>query len=108
MGYIMVTKERIMECCDECRKTVRSEKEKRTIKNRLNRIAGQLNGISNMIDEDKYCDDVLIQLSAVDKAIKSLANHIVERHMETCVVRDIKAGKTEIISEVVNLFKRFQ
>ncbi len=97
-----------MDRCNECKRTVRSEKEKKAIKSRLNRIIGQLNGISNMIDEDKYCDDVLIQLSAVDKAIKSLANHIVERHMETCVVRDIKAGKTEIISEVVNLFKRFQ
>ena len=88
--------------------TVRSEEEKKDLKNRLNRIAGQLGGISKMIDEDKYCDDVLIQLSAVNSAVKSLANRILERHMETCVVRDIKNGNTDIINEVVNLFKRFQ
>ena len=95
------------ECC-ECRKTVRSEEEKRDLKNRLNRISGQIGGIGRMIDEDKYCDDVLIQLSAVHNAIKSLADKILERHMATCVVREIKSGNTEIISEVVNLIKRFQ
>ena len=96
------------ECCCECKMTVRTEEEKKDLKSRLNRITGQLNGIGKMIDEDKYCDDILIQLSAVNKAVKSLANLIVERHMETCVVREIKNGNTEIISEVVNLFKRFQ
>ena len=111
MGYIMniEIKERKgakMECCN--RTTERSDEEKREIKNRLNRIIGQLGGVIKMVDEDKYCDDILIQLSAVDKAVKSLANKIVERHMHTCVVRDIKAGKYEIIEEVVNLFRRFQ
>ncbi len=96
-----------MDCCN-CKKTVRSEQEKKSLKNRLNRISGQVNGISKMIDEDRYCDDILIQLSAINSAVKSLANTIVERHMSTCVVREIKNGNTEIISEVMNLFKRFQ
>lgn len=86
---------------------MRTEEEKRELKNRLNRIAGQIGGISKMIDDDKYCDDILIQLSAVNKALKSLASVIVERHMHTCVVRDIKNGNTDIIDEVVEMIKRF-
>ncbi len=94
-----------MDCCG--RTTMRTEEEKRELKNRLNRIAGQIGGISKMIDDDKYCDDILIQLSAVNKALKSLASVIVERHMHTCVVRDIKNGNTDIIDEVVEMIKRF-
>ena len=91
-----------------CKKTMRTDEEKNKIKSRINRIVGQLGGISKMIDEDRYCDDVLIQLSAIDQAVKSLADMILERHMQTCVIREIKNGNTEIISEIVNLFKRFQ
>lgn len=93
-------------CCEK--KTVRDEEEKKILHNRLNRIAGQINGISRMIDDDKYCDDVLIQLSAVNQSIKSLANHILERHMYSCVARDIQNGKLETIEEVLDLIKRFQ
>ena len=90
------------------KKTVRSESEKKTINNRLNRISGQIKGIQKMIAEDRYCDDVLIQLSAVDKSIKSLANHILENHMYNCVLNDMEKGNVEIIDEVVTLFRRFQ
>ena len=88
--------------------TKRSESEKKIINNRLNRIEGQVRGVKKMIEEDRYCDDVLIQLSAIDKSIKSLANHILENHMQTCVLKDLENGNYEIIDEVVNLFRRFQ
>ena len=91
-----------------CRKTVRSDAEKKTINNRLNRIEGQVKGVKKMIEEDRYCDDVLIQLSAIDKSVKSLANHILENHMYNCVLNDIEKGNIEIIDEVVSLFRRFQ
>lgn len=91
-----------------CKKTERSEEEKQIIKSKLNRISGQINGIKKMIEEDRYCDDVLIQLSAVNQAVKSLANHIIEKHIYGCVVRDIQNGDLEIIDEVVRLFRRFQ
>lgn len=93
-------------CCE--RKTVRPTKDKRAIIGRLNRLSGQINGVKNMVEADKYCDDILIQLSAINKSVKSLANFIVEKHMYNCVLEDIKAGKTEILSEVAALFKRFQ
>lgn len=88
--------------------TKRSESEKKIINNRLNRIEGQVRGVKKMIEEDRYCDDVLIQLSAIDKSVKSLANHILENHMQTCVLNDLENGNYEIIDEVVNLFRRFQ
>lgn len=95
------------QCCCE-KKTVRSEQEKKELQTRLNRIAGQLGGISRMVEEDRYCDDILIQLSAVNQSIKSLANHILEKHMYSCVVTDIEKGNFEVIDEVIQLFKRFQ
>ena len=95
------------ECCKN-KKTVRSDAEKKIINNRLNRIEGQVRGVKKMIEEDRYCDDVLIQLSAIDKSVKSLANHILENHMQTCVLKDLENGNYEIIDEVVNLFRRFQ
>ncbi len=97
-----------MEKCCKCKKTIRSEEDKKAITSRLNRISGQINGIKKMIEEDKYCDDVLIQLSAVNKSIKSLANLLIEKHMNTCVVREITNGNTEVLAEIVDLFKRFQ
>lgn len=93
-------------CCKK--QTKRSEQEKKTINNRLNRIEGQVRGVKKMIEEDRYCDDVLIQLSAINKSIKSLANHILENHMYNCVYNDLEKGNYEIIDEVVNLFRRFQ
>lgn len=93
-------------CCKK--QTKRSESEKKKINNRLNRIEGQVRGVKKMIEEDRYCDDVLIQLSAINKSIKSLANHILENHMQNCVYNDLEKGNYEIIDEVVNLFRRFQ
>ena len=75
---------------------------------RLNRITGQLQGIGRMVEEDRYCDDILIQLSAADKAIRSLAAYILDAHVHGCLIRDIRAGKTEVVDELVDLFKRFQ
>ena len=59
-----------------------------------------------MIDDDKYCKDILIQLLAIDKSIKSVSNEILKDHLFTCVVRDIKNGNTEVIDEVMELIRR--
>ena len=85
-----------------------SEEDKKELEKRINRIIGSLNGIKNMINEDRYCDDILIQLSAVDKSIKSLANQILDNHMHTCLIEHIENKDYEIIDEIVDLFRRFQ
>lgn len=92
----------------ENKKTCRSELEKKELTTRLAKLSGQINGIKKMIDEDRYCTDILIQLSAVDKAIKSLANVMINRHIHTCLVRDIKLDKEDTVDELFDLIKMFQ
>ena len=92
-------------CCGK--KTKRSLEEKKLIISRLNRINGQINGITKMVESDAYCNDVLIQLSAVKNAVKSLSTHILENHLFTCVSRDLENGELEAIDELISLFKRF-
>ena len=92
-------------CCGK--KTKRSLEEKKLIISRLNRINGQINGITKMVENDAYCNDVLIQLSAVKNAVKSLSTHILENHLFTCVSRDLENGELEAIDELISLFKRF-
>lgn len=92
-------------CCGK--KTKRNDDEKKLIINRLNRISGQINGITKMIENDAYCNDVLIQLSAVKNSVKSLSSHILENHLYTCVSRDLENGELETIDELISLFKRF-
>ena len=96
--------------CEMCNTKTkkRSDDEKKDLEIRLNRCIGQLNGIKKMIEEDRYCDDILIQLSAVNKSIKSVANIILDNHMHTCLIEHIENKDYEIIDEIVDLFKRFQ
>ena len=92
-------------CCNK--KTKRSPEEKKLIINRLNRISGQINGITKMIENDAYCNDVLVQLSAVKNSVKSLSTHILENHLYMCVTRDLENGDLDAIDELISLFKRF-
>lgn len=92
-------------CCSK--KTKRGEEEKKRIISRLNRISGQVNGISKMVENDAYCNDVLIQLAAVKSSIKSLSAYILENHLYTCVARDLENGEFDTIDEIISLFKRF-
>ena len=93
------------DCCSK--KTKRGSNEKKMIINRLNRINGQINGITKMVENDAYCNDVLIQLSAVKNSIKSLSSLILENHLYTCVTRDLENGELDTIDELISLFKRF-
>lgn len=92
-------------CCSK--KTKRSDEEKKLIISRLNRINGQVNGIIKMVENDAYCNDVLIQLSAVKNAVKSLSSHVLENHLYMCVTRDLENGELDTIDELISLFKRF-
>ncbi len=90
-----------------CKKTERNDKEKKQLLSRINRISGQVNGIKKMIDEDDYCNDILIQIVAAEKSLKSLANIMFENHIYRCVSNDLKKGNMEVVDELTSLFKRF-
>lgn len=94
-------------CCHH-KNTPRNTKEQKQLQNRINRIIGQLNGIKNMIDDNRYCGDILIQIGAVESALQSLGYVILQDHMQTCVAEEVKRGNEEILTEAVELIKKLK
>ncbi len=102
--------------CNECDKIIdnqrrlthRDEETKKDLSKRLNIIEGQIKGINQMIAEDRYCDDVLIQIVAASQALKSLRNQILETHLKTCVKQDVQNGKLDILDDVMQVIKKLQ
>ena len=97
-----------MECCVQKKHTPRDEETQKALQNRLNRIMGQLNGIKNMVDENRYCGDILIQVAAIQRALQSVGYMILQNHMETCVVEEIQQGNLQIVDEAVDLIKKLK
>lgn len=87
------------ECCHKTKE--RSEKEYKDLINRLSRIEGQVRGIKKMVENDAYCPDILIQVSAVNAALNSFNKVLLANHIRTCVSDDIRAGKDETVDELV-------
>lgn len=82
----------------------RDDAEKKQINNRIRRIEGQLKGIHQMIEQDVYCNDILIQISAVEQSIKSLGRLVLSNHLKSCVKDELLAGNDGIIDEVIASF----
>ncbi|MGD9347854.1 MAG: metal-sensitive transcriptional regulator [Candidatus Aminicenantes bacterium] len=79
---------------------------------RLKRIEGQIRGIQRMIENERYCIDILTQLSSVQGAIKGVEENILERHLKGCVQHSFSKGnktdKAEKIAEVIDVLKKFR
>ncbi len=88
--------------------TPREESKLRQLKNRLSRMVGQLNGIGRMLDENRYCGDILTQVAAVESALQAFGYLVLQEHMETCVVEEIQKGNTEVVEEAVELIKKLK
>ena len=88
-------------CCCHHKTKERSEKEYKDLIHRLNRIEGQIRGIQKMLENDAYCNDILIQSAAVNAAVNSFNKELLANHIRTCVARDIREGKDETIDELV-------
>ncbi|MCO7124914.1 metal-sensing transcriptional repressor [Sporolactobacillus shoreicorticis] len=87
----------------------RTSDEKRKIVNRLKRVEGQVRGIERMVEDDRYCVDILIQLSAVQAALQKIGFSILERHTKTCVAKAIEEGHgEEQINELLKVVKQFK
>ncbi|HIS69106.1 MAG TPA: metal-sensing transcriptional repressor [Candidatus Gallacutalibacter stercoravium] len=96
-------------CCHRHYKaTPRSEAELRQLQNRLKRMMGQLSGISRMLDENRYCGDILIQIAAIESALQAFGYQVLQDHLETCVVEEIQKGNTQVIDEAVSLIKKLK
>ena len=79
---------------------------------RLRKIEGQIRGVQKMIEEDRYCVDILQVLNSVQGAIEKVEDHILRRHLEGCVSHAVKSGsskeRNEKFSEIVELISKFR
>ena len=78
-----------------CRHKDRTPEEHKALLNRLSRIEGQVRGIARMVEEEKYCIDILTQVSAATKALQSVALGLLEEHMSSCMLDAARAGGDE-------------
>ena len=93
--------------CPGCqKKTMRSEEERKKLINRLKRVEGQIRGIIGMLENDAYCNDILIQSAAVNAAVNSFNKELLASHIRTCVARDIREGKDETIDELLRTLQK--
>ena len=92
--------------CNIHKTKIRDEKEYKDLMNRLNRIEGQVRGIKKMLEENAYCPDILIQVSAISSALNSFNKVLLDNHMNTCVVENIQKGNLEVVVELTNKLKK--
>jgi len=87
---------------------IRDEQDVRKLKNRLHRMMGQLSGIEKMIDENRYCGDILIQVGALESALQSFGYTLLDKHLHSCVVHEINNGNEKVLDEVMDLMKKLK
>ena len=93
-------------CCCGQKKKERSPEEFKKLIHRLNRIEGQIRGIRNMLENDAYCPDILVQSAAVNAAVNAFNKELLASHIRSCVANDIRAGHDEVIDELVSTMQK--
>ncbi len=94
-------------CCPGCaRKTERTEEQKKKLLNRLSRLEGQVRGVKKMIENDAYCNDVLVQSAAISAAVDAFSREVLRAHLHSCVIRDIREGRDEVADELMETLER--
>lgn len=90
-------------CCGCIKHKYRDKdsKEYKCLVSRLRRIEGQVRGVCKMVEEDRYCVDILTQVSAIQSALNAFNKELLAQHIKSCVVDDIRAGHDEVVDELV-------
>lgn len=86
---------------------VEDSPERKKIIQRLKRIEGQIRGIQKMIEDDKYCIDVLTQVAAARAALDKVGLAIFEEHSQTCLLQAMEENSSEALEELMEVLKRF-
>lgn len=85
--------------------------QKQKVQARLSRIAGQVEGIRGMVEDERYCVDVLVQLSAVQSALAKVGQLVLDSHVRTCVSQAMTSGdegeRDDKIAELMDIFGRY-
>ena len=99
-----------MQNCPHCQNkhTPRSEQEIKSLKTKLNKISGQINGIIKMIEENRYCSEVLLQIAASKKALENVGFEVLNCHLKSCVSDDIKNNDYSSLEEAMELIKKLK
>ena len=84
----------------------RTEKEYKDLMNRLSRIEGQVRGVKKMVEDERYCIDILIQVGAINSALNAFSKELLTDHVKTCVVNDIKEGDGSKVDELCDTIKK--
>lgn len=92
--------------CPACRKKQRSEEEYKKLIHRLNRIEGQIGGIRRMVEEDRYCPDILVQAAAANAALAAFNRELLAAHLRTCVTQDIREGREDTMEELIGVLQK--
>lgn len=80
---------------------------KKNVTNRLRRVEGQVRGLAKMVDEEKYCIDVITQSSAIRQALSAVEDLMMENHLSTHVIHQIKGGEEKrAVEEIIKVFKK--
>lgn len=93
--------------CHSLRTKHREGAELRALINRLNRIEGQVRGVREMVEGSAYCVDIINQVSAISSALASFSRELLENHIRTCVVEDIKSDRSDAADELVSVVSKF-
>ena len=93
-------------CCGSGRHKKRTSQEQKALLTRLKRVEGQIRGIEKMVENDAYCPDILIQVSAATSALNSFNKVLLGCHIRGCVVHDIQEGKDETIDELCEVLQK--
>lgn len=90
------------------KKTIRSDENKKALMTRLKRIEGQVRGIQKMVEEDRYCIDIIIQINAVNAALKQVGFNLLENHASHCVLHAMQSGDGDkAVQELLTVMKQY-
>ncbi|MCR5216660.1 MAG: metal-sensing transcriptional repressor [Lachnospiraceae bacterium] len=108
LDAIVSKEEEKVASCPNCsnRHKKRSEEQEKALLVRLKKIEGQIRGVEKMVEDDRYCPDILMQVSAITSALNSFNKELLACHIRSCVASDIQAGKDESIEELCNVLQK--
>jgi len=89
-----------------CRHTERTERERTKLLTRLKTVEGQIRGIEKMVENDAYCPDIVMQVSAVTNALNSFNKLLLAAHIRGCVTEDIREGKEDKVDELCAMLQK--
>ncbi len=97
--------EKVYKCLSK-RSTRRDDERKRSLTARVNRAAGQISGLQGLLENDAYCTDILVQVAAVQAALRAFSRELIVDHLEHVVTSDLKKGETASMNEFVKVLQK--